>query len=140
MEKFKVKMVRTFVQQSEKHIEEFYSTVVDLAEEVRKCYDEDGSVELDDMMEFTKMMFLDEPTPFSSPQPIDEFRFGDEVGMKLIKDFIKHIRGGDGRNEEQEEGMMSKAITNEEGGNKASKGGEGMCELAQGTQEVVVIR
>ncbi|KAG5252733.1 UPF0481 protein [Salix suchowensis] len=59
MEKFKVNMVRTFVQQSNKHIDEFYKTVVDVAEEARRCYVEDGSVELDDMTEFTKMMFLD---------------------------------------------------------------------------------
>ncbi|KAB5518981.1 hypothetical protein DKX38_023300 [Salix brachista] len=52
-------MVCTFVQQSEKHIDEFYKTVVDVAEEARRCYVKDGSLELDDMTEFTKMMFLD---------------------------------------------------------------------------------
>jgi hypothetical protein len=44
---------------------------------------------------------------------------------------------GDGRDkEEEEEGMMSKAITEDEGGKKFSEGGEGMCESTQGTQEV----
>jgi hypothetical protein len=43
---------------------------------------------------------------------------------------------GDGLDEEEEEGMMSKAITKDEGGKKSSESGEGMCESAQGTQEV----
>jgi hypothetical protein len=44
---------------------------------------------------------------------------------------------GDGRGEEEEEeGMISKAITEDESGNKSFEGGEGMCESAQGTHEV----
>ncbi|KAJ6300615.1 hypothetical protein OIU76_021418 [Salix suchowensis] len=128
MEKSKVNMVRTFVQQSMRHIDEFYKTVVDVAEEARRCYVEDGSVELDDMTEFTKMMFLDgcfviqfmhcllddhenlkmtshvaalvardillleNQLPFLVLRRLMNLRFGDDVGMKLIKDFIKHIR------------------------------------------------
>jgi hypothetical protein len=47
---------------------------------------------------------------------------------------------GDGREEEEVEGMMSKAITKDEGGKNSSKGGEGMCESTQGTQEVEAMR
>ncbi|KAB5519340.1 hypothetical protein DKX38_023659 [Salix brachista] len=101
---------------------------IGLAEEARRCYDEDGLVELDDMTEFTKIMFLDgcfviqfmhcllhdhgnlkmtshvtalgardilvleNQLPFLVLEPLMNLRFGDEVGMKLIKDFIKHIR------------------------------------------------
>ncbi|KAF9664613.1 hypothetical protein SADUNF_Sadunf16G0036600 [Salix dunnii] len=128
MEKSKVNMVRTFVRQSMRHIDEFYKAVVDVAEEARRCYVEDGSVELDDMTEFTKMMFLDgcfviqfmhcllddhenlkmtshvaalvardillleNQLPFVVLRRLLNLRFGDEEGMKLIKDFIKHIR------------------------------------------------
>ncbi|KAG6744726.1 hypothetical protein POTOM_051364 [Populus tomentosa] len=59
MEKSKQSMVRGFVKQSGKQIEEVYETVVDVAEEARSCYVEDGSVILNDMTEFTRMMFLD---------------------------------------------------------------------------------
>ncbi|KAH8485746.1 hypothetical protein H0E87_027257 [Populus deltoides] len=88
MEKSKCNMVRGFVQQSGKHnIEELYKTVEDVAEVARRCYDEDGSVILNDMTEFTKMMFLD------VLRSLMKLRFGsDEEGIKLIKDFIKHIR------------------------------------------------
>ncbi|KAF9664621.1 hypothetical protein SADUNF_Sadunf16G0037400 [Salix dunnii] len=128
MEKSKVKMVSTFVQQSMRHIGEFYKTVVDVAEEARRCYVEDGSVELNDMTAFTRMMFLDgcfviqfmlcllydrenlkmtshvaalvardillleNQLPFLVLRPLMNLRFGDEVGKKVIKDFMKHIR------------------------------------------------
>ncbi|KAG6743737.1 hypothetical protein POTOM_052438 [Populus tomentosa] len=59
MEKSKQSMVRGFVQQSGKQIEEVYKTVVDVAEEARRCYAEDESFKLVDMTAFTKMMFLD---------------------------------------------------------------------------------
>ncbi|KAI9380134.1 hypothetical protein POPTR_016G039866v4 [Populus trichocarpa] len=59
MEKSKQSMVRGFVQQSGKHIEEVYKTVVDVAEEARRCYVEDESFKLVGMTEFTMMMFLD---------------------------------------------------------------------------------
>jgi len=59
MEKSKQSMVRGFVQHSGKHIEEVYKTVVDVAQEARRCYVEDESFKLVGMTEFTKMMFLD---------------------------------------------------------------------------------
>ncbi|KAI9380131.1 hypothetical protein POPTR_016G039500v4 [Populus trichocarpa] len=130
MEKSKCNMVRGFVQQSGKHnIEELNKTVEDVAEVARRCYDEDESVILNDMTEFTKMMFLDgcfviqfmhcllrdhqnlkmsshfaalvardmflleNQLPFVVLRSLMKLRFGsDEEGIKLIKDFIKHIR------------------------------------------------
>nr|TKR97838.1 hypothetical protein D5086_0000208460 [Populus alba] len=59
MEKSKRSMVLGFVQKSGKRIEEVYKTVVDVAEEARRCYVEDESFKLVDMTEFTRMMFLD---------------------------------------------------------------------------------
>ncbi|XP_034925841.1 UPF0481 protein At3g47200 [Populus alba] len=127
MEKSKQSMVRGFVQQSGKHIEEVYKTVVDVAEEARRCYAEDDSFKLVDMTAFTKMMFLDgcfviqfmhcllrdhenlkmsshaaalvtrdmllleNQLPFLVLRPLMNLTFEDG-GMKLIKDFIKHIR------------------------------------------------
>ncbi|KAI5560314.1 hypothetical protein BDE02_16G039400 [Populus trichocarpa] len=129
MEKSKCNMVRGFVQQSKKLIEDVYQTVVDVAEDARRYYVEDESVKLDDMTEFTRMMFLDgcfviqfmycllrdhenlkmsshaaalvtrdlllleNQLPFLVLRSLMKLRFGsDEEGMKLIKDFIKHIR------------------------------------------------
>ncbi|KAJ6967950.1 hypothetical protein NC653_036015 [Populus alba x Populus x berolinensis] len=130
MEKSKQSMVRGFVQQSGKLVEEVYKTVVDVAEEARRCYVEDAlSVILNDMTKFTKMMFLDgcfviqfmhcllrdhqnlkmsshfaalvardmflleNQLPFVVLRSLMKLRFGsDEGGIKLIKDFIKHIR------------------------------------------------
>ncbi|XP_073261502.1 UPF0481 protein At3g47200-like [Populus alba] len=127
MEKSKQSMVRGFVQKSGKHIEEVYKTVVDVAEEARRCYVEDESFKLVDMTAFTKMMFLDgcfviqfmhcrlhdhenlkmsshaaalvtrdmllleNQLPFLVLRPLMNLTFEDG-GMKLIKDFIKHIR------------------------------------------------
>ncbi|KAH8486176.1 hypothetical protein H0E87_027591 [Populus deltoides] len=129
MEKSKDNMVRGFVEQSGKHIKDFYKTVVDVAEEARSCYVEDESFKLVGMTEFTKMMFLDgcfviqfmycllhdhgnlkmtshvaalvardmllleNQLPFLVLRSLMKLRFGsDEGGVKLIKDFIKHIR------------------------------------------------
>ncbi|KAB5514076.1 hypothetical protein DKX38_027982 [Salix brachista] len=106
MEKSKVNMVRTFVQQSKKHKRDFYKTVVDVVEEARRCYVEDGSVELDDMTEFTKMMFLDalvardillleNQLPFLVLWPLMNLRFGDEDCGLRGKDelYLKNRRG-----------------------------------------------
>ncbi|XP_034911089.1 UPF0481 protein At3g47200 [Populus alba] len=107
MERSKRSMVRGFVQQSGKQIEEVYKTVVDVAEEARRCYAEDESFKLVDMTAFTTMidmsshlaalvardmLLLENQLPFLVLRPLMNLRFEGEYGMELIKDFIKHIR------------------------------------------------